>query len=228
MKILLVEDEKPIRDMISFALGREGIDVIEAETARDGLRAVVDSQPDLGIIDWMLPDMSGIELIAELRESDLYKSMPLLMLTARAQEDDKVKGLNSGADDYMTKPVSVKELIARIRALLRRTSQTVDEILEVGDLALDVAAHQLRIKDVPVKIANTEFKLLKFFMSNPNRVYSRSSLLDFVWGQNVYVEERTVDVHVLRLRKILKPYHADKLVQTIRGTGYRFALTETE
>ncbi len=223
-KILLVEDEKPIREMVSFALHREGFTVIEAETARAGLDLVVSEQPDLGIIDWMLPDMSGLELIAELRQSDLYKSLPLLMLTARAEEDDKVRGLDSGADDYLTKPVSVKELNARIRALLRRTEKRKDEVLLMGDLSLDVAAHRLLMHDKPVKIGNTEFKLLKFFMSHPNRVYSRASLLDYVWGQNVYVEERTVDVHILRLRKILKPGGCDKMLQTVRGTGYRFAL----
>lgn len=146
------------------------------------------------------------------------------MLTARAEEDDKVRGLDSGADDYLTKPVSVRELNARIRALLRRTERLQDEVLKFGDLVLDVAAHKLLIQGKAVKIANTEFKLLKFLMSHPNRVHTRASLLDFVWGQNADVEERTVDVHVLRLRKLLKPNGADKMLQTVRGSGYRFAL----
>ncbi len=227
-KILIVEDEQPIREMITFALTREGFIVAEAENARQGLEMVVSEQPDLGVIDWMLPDMSGIELIAELRESELYNALPLIMLTARTEEDDKIHGLESGADDYMTKPVSVRELTARMRALLRRTDQIKDEVLQVGDLVLDAAAHQLLIHGKPVKIGSTEFKLLKFFMSHPNRVYTRASLLDFVWGQNVYVEERTVDVHILRLRKILKPSNTDKMLQTVRGTGYRFALLPQE
>lgn len=224
-KILLVEDEAPIREMVSFALKREGFTVIEAEAGRQGLESVVSEQPDLCVIDWMLPDMSGLDLINELRQNEVYKALPLLMLTARAQEDDKIRGLDCGADDYMTKPVSVRELSARIRALLRRSDRMEDEIIKMADLTLDIAAHQLLIDGKPVKIGNTEFKLLKFFMSHPNRVYSRSSLLDFVWGQNVYVEERTVDVHVLRLRKILKPYQADTMIQTVRGAGYRFGLT---
>jgi len=226
-KILLVEDEKPIREMVSFSLKREGFEVIEADTARKGLALVVSEQPDLGIVDWMLPDMSGLELIEELRQSDIYKTLPLLMLTARAQEDDKVRGLDSGADDYLTKPVSVKELNARIRALLRRTDRVKDEVLIIGDLTLDVAAQQLLIRNEAIKIGNTEFKLLKFFMSHPNRVHTRANLLDFVWGQNVYVEERTVDVHILRLRKILKPSKCDKMLQTVRGTGYRFTSSES-
>lgn len=223
-KILIVEDEQPIREMIGFALKRESFDVTEAATGREGLELVVSEQPDLGIIDWMLPDMSGLELISELRQSEIYQALPLLMLTARAQEDDKVRGLDSGADDYMTKPVSMRELTARIRALLRRADRGKDEVLKMGDLVLDIAAQQLLIHDKHVKIGNTEFKLLKFFMSHPNRVYTRASLLDFVWGQNVYVEERTVDVHILRLRKILKPSKTDKMLQTVRGAGYRFSL----
>ncbi len=226
-KLLIVEDEQPIREMICFALKRESFEVAEAASGREGLEMVVSEQPDLGIIDWMLPDMSGLELISELRQSEIYQSLPLIMLTARAQEDDKVRGLDSGADDYLTKPVSMRELTARIRALLRRTDRSKDEVLKMGDLVLDVAAQQLLIHGKPVKIGNTEFKLLKFFMSNPNRVYSRSSLLDFVWGQNVYVEERTVDVHILRLRKILKPSKTDKMLQTVRGAGYRFALNSS-
>ncbi len=213
--------------MIAFALKREGFVVSEASTARQGLEMVVSEQPDLGIVDWMLPDMSGLELISELRQSELYQTLPLILLTARAQEEDKVLGLDSGADDYMTKPVSMRELTARMRALLRRTDRGKDEVLKMGDLVLDVAAQQLLIHGKPVKIGNTEFKLLKFFMSNPNRVYTRASLLDFVWGQNVYVEERTVDVHILRLRKILKPSKTDKMLQTVRGAGYRFALLST-
>lgn len=227
-KILIVEDEQPIREMIAFAMKRDGFMVAEAGNGREGLEMVVSEQPDLGIIDWMLPDMTGLDLISELRQSELYKQLPLLMLTARTEEDDMVRGLNSGADDYLTKPVSVRELSARIRALLRRTQSTQEERIKMGDLVLDVTARQLFIHNKPVKIGNTEFKLLKFFMTHPNRVHTRSSLLDFVWGQTVDVEERTVDVHILRLRKILKPSQTEKMLQTVRGSGYRFSLLPSQ
>ncbi len=222
--ILIVEDEPAIREMIRFALNREGYDVGEAEDVAQARRHIADHRPDLIIVDWMLPDIPGIEFIRGLRREEIYRDIPLIMLTARAEEYDKVKGLDCGADDYMTKPVSLRELFSRINALLRRVrGHTETDVLVLGAIKMDLAAHSVSIRNQAVTIGNTEFKLLQFFMSHPDRVYSRSKLLDFVWGQSVYVEERTVDVHILRLRKVLKPYGLDNMVQTVRGAGYRFS-----
>ena len=223
-KVLLVEDEAPIREMMRFALSKEGYDILEAEDVRSARAQIADHRPDLLIVDWMLPDQSGIELVRGLRRDAVSRDLPVLMLTARGKEDDKVKGLDAGADDYMTKPVSVRELLARINALLRR-SRGHDEtgMITVDPLTLDPAGHRLLVNGEAVHIGRTEFRLLHFFMTHPDRVYSRAQLLDFVWGQNVYVEERTVDVHILRLRKLLKPFAADRMLQTVRGAGYRFS-----
>lgn len=224
-QILIVEDEPAISEMIRFALEREGYEVGEAMDVAAARRQIADRRPDLAIVDWMLPDVSGVELVRSLRRDELNRDLPVIMLTARAEENDKIKGLDSGADDYMTKPVAIRELIARIKAQLRRSRDHDEtEVLKLGPLSLDIAAHSLEIRGEPVHIGSTEFKLLQFFMGHPNRVYSRSRLLDFVWGQNVYVEERTVDVHILRLRKLLKPFGAETMVQTVRGAGYRFSI----
>lgn len=228
-RILIVEDEAAISEMIRFALEREGYEVAEAADVAAARRQVADRRPDLAIVDWMLPDTSGVELVRGLRRDEISRDLPVIMLTARTGENDKIKGLDSGADDYMTKPVAIRELIARIKAQLRRSrGHDETQILTLGPLSLDIAAHRLEIGGKPVHVGSTEFKLLQFFMAHPNRVYSRAKLLDFVWGQNVYVEERTVDVHILRLRKLLKPFGAESMVQTVRGVGYRFSLKKEE
>ena len=227
-QILLVEDEVPIREMIRFALSREGYNVLEAADAVEARTLIADNQPELLIVDWMLPDQSGIELVRGLRRDPISQELPVIMLTARTSESDKVHGLDAGADDYMTKPVAIRELLARINAQLRRKKGHKNaEQISQGPLMLDLAGHRLLVSGEPVHIGQTEYRLLKFFMTHADRVYSRAQLLDFVWGQNVFVEERTVDVHILRLRKLLKPYRADKFVQTVRGAGYRFS-TEIE
>ncbi len=227
--VLIIEDEKAIREMIRFALQRDGHDVLEAENAKSATEVLASERPDLMVIDWMLPDVSGIELIRRFRRDEVLRDVPMIMLTARGEESDKVKGLESGADDYMTKPVAIRELNARIKALLRRSRAfREEEVLEQGPLRLDLASHQLYAESEPVHLGQTEYKLLQFFMTHPGRVYSRSQLLDFVWGRNVYVEERTVDVHILRLRKALKPTGHEGMIQTVRGAGYRFAETATQ
>ncbi len=223
-QILIVEDEKPIREMIAFGLRRAGFDVREAEDCAGARASIADARPDLLLIDWMLPDQSGLELTRAVKRSKDTQDLPVIMLTARAEEHDKVSGLEGGADDYVTKPFSPRELLARINAVLRRSSSgTTDEALEAGGLVLDVASHRVTVDDQNVALGPTEYRLLQFFMEHPERVYSRSQLLDRVWGGNVYVEERTVDVHIRRLRKALEPSGRDGLVQTVRGSGYRFS-----
>ncbi len=222
-KILIVEDEQAIRDMISFHLVRAGFDTIEAEDCRRARALLVDERPDLALIDWMLPDMSGLELTRMLKRDDEYEELSIIMLTARAEERDKVSGLEGGADDYITKPFSPRELIARIQAVLRRGKGSGDETISGGTLELDVAGHRVSASGREVKLGPTEYRLLEFLMTHPDRVYSRSQLLDRVWGANVYVEERTVDVHVRRLRKALSTENADQFIQTVRGAGYRFS-----
>lgn len=215
--------------MIRFALEREGHDVLEAEDARNAAEVLASERPDLMVVDWMLPDVSGIELIRRFRRDDVLRDVPVIMLTARGEESDKVKGLESGADDYMTKPVAIRELNARIKALLRRSRDfREEEVLQQGPLRLDLASHQLYVENAPVHLGQTEYKLLQFFMTHAGRVYSRAQLLDFVWGRNVYVEERTVDVHILRLRKALKPSGLESMIQTVRGAGYRFVETASQ
>ena len=222
-RILVVEDEAAIRQMIVFNLNRAGFAVAEAEDSASARNMIADERPDLVLIDWMLPDSTGLELTRLLRRDAANRDLPIIMLTARAEEADKVTGLDSGADDYITKPFSTRELLARIGALLRRSAPAEDEAIIAGDLQLDPVSHRVTFRDTEVGLGPTEYRLLKFLMTNPDRVYSRSQLLDFVWGQNVYVEERTVDVHVRRLRKALEPFGAEKLVQTVRGAGYRFS-----
>ena len=227
-RILCIEDEAAIRAMIRFSLEREGYAVQEAADARVARDLAADQLPDLMLVDWMLPDLSGPELIRRFRRDPLTRDIPIIMLTAKSEEDDMIHGLDAGADDYLIKPVSLKALSARIKALLRR-SDGFDEqrVINTGRLQLNQDAHQLRIDGAPVHLGTTEYRLLEFFMQHPEKVYSRAQLLDFVWGQNTYIEERTVDVHVLRLRKTLKTYAADNVIQTIRGAGYLFSAAET-
>ena len=224
-QILVVEDEKPIRDMIAFGLRRAGYTVHEAEDCGEARARIADSRPDLLLVDWMLPDQSGLELTRYLKRNQDTQDLPVIMLTARADEHDKVAGLEGGADDYMTKPFSPRELLARVQAVLRRTSPAVSGmVFEAGALKLDPSSHRVTAGDDTVPLGPTEYRLLQFFMEHPERVYTRSQLLDRVWGGNVYVEERTVDVHIRRLRKALEPVQCDGLVQTVRGSGYRFSI----
>ena len=223
--ILIVEDEQPIREMVAFALANAGYDVQEAADARQAQIRISERLPDLMLLDWMLPGISGIDYARRLKKDDLTRDLPIIMLTARAEEEDTVQGLESGADGYMTKPFSPRELVARIRAVLRRGGPAgEDEILRANGLSLDLASHRVSAGDTLLEMGPTEYRLLEFFMAHPERVYSRGQLLDRVWGSNVYVEERTVDVHIRRLRKALEPHGFDALVQTVRGAGYRFSI----
>lgn len=223
-QILIVEDEKPIRDMIAFALKRAGYDVQEAGDCRSARSLLADRRPDLLLADWMLPDMSGLELTRQLKRDAATRELPVILLTARAAEGDKVAGLEGGADDYITKPFSPRELLARIQAVLRRSAGTSgDEQIDFEGLELDKASHRVSAGDRTIALGPTEYRMLEFFMSHPDRVYSREQLLDRIWGGNVYVEERTIDVHIRRLRKALEESGHDRLVQTVRGSGYRFS-----
>jgi len=228
IQVLIVEDERPIREMIGFALKRAGFEVREAEDCRSARIALADQRPDLVLIDWMLPDMSGLELTRALKRDRDTRELPIILLTARAEEADKVAGLEGGADDYITKPFSPRELQARISALLRRTSgKTEDELIEFEGLALDQGSHRVMAGARTVTLGPTEYRMLEFFMTHPERVYTREQLLDRIWGGNVYVEERTIDVHVRRLRKALEDFGYDRFVQTVRGAGYRFSARTT-
>lgn len=223
-RILIVEDEQPIREMIGFALASAGYQVLEAMDVRQGQSLIAEGLPDLVLLDWMLPGMSGLDFARRLKKEELTREVPIIMLTARAEEEDKILGLESGADDYITKPFSLRELVARIKAVLRRGGPPAeDEVLEANGLVLDTASHRISVGEAIVEVGPTEYRLLEFFMAHPERVYSRSQLLDWVWGSNVYVEERTVDVHIRRLRKALEPSGHDALIQTVRGAGYRFS-----
>lgn len=221
--VLIIDDEAPIREMIAVALKMAGYSCLEAENAQTGHALVVDHQPDIILLDWMMPDVSGIELARRLKREPASADIPIIMLTARGEEDNKVQGLEAGADDYITKPFSPRELIARIKAVLRRTATAgIDEPIEIEGLHLDPSSQRVSLEGVALDLGPTEFRLLQFFMTHPERAYSRSQLLDQVWGGNVYIEERTVDVHIRRLRLTLGEKHRH-LVQTVRGTGYRFS-----
>jgi len=222
-KVLVVEDERSIRDMLAFNLTRAGFAVEGAGDGREARAAIADGYPDLVLMDWMLPDVSGLELTRQLKRDPDTREIPIIMVTARAEEDDRVTGLDGGADDYIVKPFSPRELIARIKAALRRTSGGEDEVLQFGDLKLDMASHEVTVARAEIPLGPTEYRLLEFFMRHPDRVYSRAQLLDRVWGGNVYVEERTVDVHIRRLRKALSTYGYDRMIRTVRGSGYRFS-----
>lgn len=221
--VLIVDDEAAIREMIAVALQMAGYRCLEAENAQAAHAIVVDHQPDIILLDWMMPDVSGIELARRLKRETAYADIPIIMLTARSEEDNKIQGLEAGADDYITKPFSPRELIARLKAVLRRTATAgIDEPIEIEGLRLDPSSHRVSSGDTELEFGPTEFRLLQFFMTHPERAYTRSQLLDQVWGGNVYVEERTVDVHIRRLRLALGAQH-EHLVQTVRGTGYRFS-----
>lgn len=223
-QILIVEDERPIREMIAYGLRRAGFEVREAEDCRAAREQLADKQPDLLLLDWMLPDMSGLELAKLLKRDKGTRELPIILLTARAEETDKVAGLEGGADDYMTKPFSPRELVARINAVLRRSEAGGGEDrIEFQGLALDRASHRVTSGERTVPLGPTEYRMLEFFMSHPERVYSRDQLLNRIWGGNVYVDERTIDVHIRRLRKALEDYGCDHLIQTVRGAGYRFS-----
>ena len=223
-RVLIVEDEPSIRDMVAFALGKAGMQAIHAADARAAQSAIADQVPDLILLDWMLPGMPGIDFARRLRREDLTRDIPIIMLTARGDEVDRVNGLDAGVDDYVVKPFSARELIARIRALMRRAhGEDSAGVIEIAGLRIDSAAHRVFAGEHIVPIGPTEYRLLHFFLTHPERVYSRSQLLDHVWGGGVYVEERTVDVHIRRLRMTLMPFALDGCVQTVRGSGYRFS-----
>lgn len=222
--ILTVEDESSIREMLRFALQRAEFRVAEAADAQAARLKIAEARPDLILMDWMLPGVSGVELARELKNAPMTKDIPIIMVTARVEEEDKVRGLNVGADDYITKPFSFPELVARIHAVMRRSLPGgEDEKLSVNGLVVDSASQRVSAKGEPVRLGPTEYRLLHFFVSHPERVYTREQVLDRVWGQNVYVEERTVDVHIRRLRKALEPFGYENMIQTVRGTGYRFS-----
>ncbi|MGM0520969.1 MAG: phosphate regulon transcriptional regulator PhoB [Pseudomonadota bacterium] len=220
--VLIVDDEAPIREMIAVALEMADYHVLEADNAQDAHSMVVDHQPDLLLLDWMMPGTSGIELARRLKREETTAELPIIMLTAKGEEDNKIQGLEAGADDYITKPFSPRELVARLKAVLRRTTpRGVEDPIEIEGLLLDPASHRVSSYGKSVDMGPTEYRLLQFFMTHQERAYTRGQLLDQVWGGNVYVEERTVDVHIRRLRKALGEHN--RLIQTVRGTGYRFS-----
>ncbi|RRJ82514.1 phosphate regulon transcriptional regulator PhoB [Aestuariirhabdus litorea] len=222
--ILIVDDEAAIREMIAVALEIAGFQTLEAENAQQAQVLIVDHSPDLVLLDWMMPGTTGIELARRLKRDPLTQSLPIILLTAKADEDNTIQGLESGADDYITKPFSTRELVARLKAVLRRSQlHEPQEAIVVDGLELDPVSHRVSIDGAAAEMGPTEFRLLKFFMTHQERAYTRGQLLDQVWGGNVYVEERTVDVHIRRLRKALGSRY-ESLVQTVRGTGYRFSV----
>ncbi|MBP7547542.1 MAG: phosphate regulon transcriptional regulator PhoB [Corallincola sp.] len=223
-RILVVEDEQPIREMLSFILDQHGYQAVEAGDIDSAQAHLREPYPELILLDWMLPGGSGVALCKQLKRDEATRQIPVIMLTARGEEEDKVRGLEAGADDYVTKPFSPKELMARVKAVIRRVKPTsLDEAIEVQGLRLDPVSHRVSVGEQAVEMGPTEFRLLHFFMTHPERVYSREQLLDNVWGTAVYVEDRTVDVHIRRLRKAMEVTGHDRLVQTVRGSGYRFS-----
>ena len=226
-KILIVDDEPAIRDMLRFALSRSGYGTLEAGDVREAESHLRNDLPDLILLDWMLPGVSGIDYARRLKQAQHTRSVPIIVLTARGEEEDKVRGFDVGADDYVTKPFSTRELMARIKAVLRRVApQATDEVIRIGDLQLDPASHRVAADGQALEMGPTEFRLLHFFMTHPERVYSRRQLLDMIWGLNAYVEERTVDVHIRRLRKALEPHRMENLIGTVRGVGYRLSVAQ--
>lgn len=224
IKILVVDDEDPIREMIAMALEGQGYNVLEAADGRAAHNLCIDQRPDLILLDWMMPGLDGIELARRLQRDDHTREIPIIMLTAKAEEDSRVKGLETGVDDYITKPFSVRELIARVKAVLRRThAGSAEKAIEAFGLRLDPVSQRVSIEGKAISLGPTEYRLLEFFMTHQDRAYTRANLLDQVWGGNVYIEDRTVDVHIRRLRKVLEASGHDRLVQTVRGTGYRFS-----
>lgn len=225
--ILVVEDEPAVREMLVFALERAGFVIMAAGDAAQAQTMMAQCTPDLMLIDWMMPGLSGIDFTKRLKNGEASRRIPIIMLTARSDEMDKVRGFDVGADDYVTKPFSPRELVARIKAVLRRAAPaSPDKIMEIEGLRLDPGGHRVTAHGNAVDLGPTEFRMLNFFMAHPERVYSRGQLLDKVWGTEVYIEERTVDVHIRRLRKALAEHGHDRLIQTVRGTGYRFSVRE--
>ncbi|MGO2019683.1 phosphate regulon transcriptional regulator PhoB [Psychrobacter sp.] len=224
-QILIVEDEPAIREMIVMTLDMAGFDSLQAVDVSEAHQQVVDHRPALILLDWMLPgDKSGVDFCRMLKNDEMLSEIPVIMLTAKSEEDSKVHGLDAGADDYMTKPFSTRELISRIKAVLRRSSAlSSDKPIEVGKLSLDTKSQRVTAAGKVIDVGPTEYRLLAFFMSHPERAYTRTQLLDQVWGGNVYIEDRTVDVHIKRLRTLLRPHQCDTLIQTVRGIGYRFS-----
>jgi two-component system phosphate regulon response regulator PhoB len=222
--VLIVEDDPAVQELLAFTLQQAGHVVQRAGDAEEALRLVAEQLPDLAILDWMLPGLSVVALARQLRHNARTKILPIIMLTARADEADKISGLEQGADDYITKPFSPRELLARVKALLRRRApEHAGEVLQAGELKLDPVTHRVTLHEQDVTLGPTEFRLLQFFLAHPERVHSRAQLLDQVWGDHVFVEERTVDVHIRRLRRSLEPGGGDALIQTVRGVGYRLS-----
>jgi len=219
-KLLVVEDDAGIQEMLDYSLKQEGYEIHSAFTVKEGWEFLESKAVDLVLLDWMLPDNSGIDLLHRIRK--YHSKLPVIMITAKAEEEDRILGLDVGADDYVTKPFSVRELNSRIQAILRR-SMPDEQPIQIGDLFIDPVSHRVKIKETPLNLSPTEFRLLHYFMGHTDRVFSRAQLLDQVWGEQVYVEERTVDVHIRRLRKQLKPFELDALLQTVHGSGYRFS-----
>jgi two-component system phosphate regulon response regulator PhoB len=228
ISILVVDDESAIREMIRFALGRSGMEVRCASDGLEALNKISEKTPDILLLDWMMPGINGLELTRRLRRNSQTAEIPIIMLTAKVSEDDKVAGLNAGTDDYIIKPFSPRELVARIQAVLRRASPgDVDGKIKMGQITINSVSRQVYFNEEPVHIGPTEYRLLEFFMTHNGRSFSRGQLLDHVWGTNTYLEERTVDVHIRRLRKLLAEAKLDKYVQTVRGHGYRFMVENT-
>jgi two-component system, OmpR family, phosphate regulon response regulator PhoB len=222
--ILIVDDETAIRDMLRVALEMAEYQCLEASNAQQAHSLIIDKRPDLVLLDWMMPGTSGLELARRLKQEEVTAQVPIILLTAKGEEDNKIQGLEVGADDYITKPFSPRELVARLKAVLRRTDPLAGASqIRVQGLCLDPSSHRVTIHDQGVELGPTEYRLLEFFLTHQERAYTRSQLLDHVWGGNVYVEERTVDVHIRRLRKALSIDNHENLVQTVRGTGYRFS-----
>ena len=226
-RILLVEDESAIREMVAFNLADAGYQTTQAGDVEEARLRLAEALPDMILLDWMLPEISGADFLRSLRRHESWREIPVIMLTARGEERDILKAFEAGADDYVVKPFSARELLARVRAVLRRSApQTSGEVLSAGDLQLDPASHAISVTGEKLHTGPTEFRLLQFFMAHPNRVYSRAQLIDQVWGTQAYIEERTVDVHVKRLRQTLADSGYDAWIQTVRGVGYRFSAPE--
>ena len=222
--ILIVEDESPILELLALNISQAGYNPLRAISAEHAEKLISEALPDIILLDWMLPGMSGIDFAKKLRSNALTKAIPIIMLTARSDELDKIKGLEVGADDYITKPFSPRELNARIKAVLRRKApELTEDLLTINGLELDPVSHRVTGNNKPLEMGPTEFRLLHFLMSNPERVYSRSQLLDKVWGSQIFIEDRTVDVHIRRLRNILAQSQHANLIQTVRGSGYRLS-----
>jgi len=222
--ILVVDDEMPIRDMLTMALEAGGYSVTQAENAQEAYTIIIDQKPDLVLLDWMMPGTSGLELLRRLKKNELTEKLPIIMLTAKTEEDDTIAGLETGADDYLIKPFSPRELVSRVKAVLRRSErENPNDPIEIEGLIFDPIGHRVSIDKKIINLGPTEYRLLEFFLTHQERVYTRDQILNFVWGGNVYIDERTVDVHIRRLRKAIAKKGHDKYVQTVRGAGYRFS-----